>query len=137
MYSIASSQYRVTFPDGKHDFFWSPVWHELDEREEDEQARTFAERMWIECRKQQIQADLFRQHFERRRDSTGSEPGGFVRCPDDDYLDANGEWQHEPGCGCLIEAHALHEDEIGDAYYRCPNCGLEFIPKPASTGSGS
>lgn len=35
VYSIASTEYRVTYPDGHVGTIWSPPWHDLDDDDED------------------------------------------------------------------------------------------------------
>jgi hypothetical protein len=45
-YSIASSEYLVTFPDGSIETIWSPPWHEWEEDEEDAKALEYACKLW-------------------------------------------------------------------------------------------
>lgn len=42
IFSIASSQFRVTYPDGHVGTIWSPPWHELDDAAEEAAARAKA-----------------------------------------------------------------------------------------------
>jgi hypothetical protein len=46
IYGIASTEYRVTYPDGYIGSLWSPPWHELDDKEEDEAALKEAKRLF-------------------------------------------------------------------------------------------
>lgn len=48
VFGIASTEYKVTFPDGTTQSIWSPPWHELDDDEEDAEALKYAERLWAE-----------------------------------------------------------------------------------------
>ena len=51
-YSMASSEYRVTFPDGTTMTIWSPPWHEMAPDEEDERAMDEARRLWVKRQEQ-------------------------------------------------------------------------------------
>lgn len=46
IYSFASTEYSVTYPDGHIGTIWSPPWHEMDDNEEDEAARRYAESLF-------------------------------------------------------------------------------------------
>ncbi len=43
---IASSEFRVTYPDGYVGILWSPPWHEWDEATEEHEAMEHAKRLW-------------------------------------------------------------------------------------------
>lgn len=43
IFSFASTEYEVVYPDGHVGAVWSPPWHEWDDDEEDERARDYAE----------------------------------------------------------------------------------------------
>jgi hypothetical protein len=45
-YSIASSEYLITFPDGTQETIWSPPWHEYTEEEEDKRTLYHAMCLW-------------------------------------------------------------------------------------------
>jgi hypothetical protein len=45
-YSIASSEFLVTFPDGTTQTIWSPVWNDYTEKEEDLYALEYAKHLW-------------------------------------------------------------------------------------------
>ena len=47
IFSFASTEYRVTYPDGHIGTIWSPPWHELDDDEENNEALKTARR-WYE-----------------------------------------------------------------------------------------
>lgn len=42
IFSMASSQFRVTYPDGHVGMIWSPPWHELNEEDEMKRAAEVA-----------------------------------------------------------------------------------------------
>lgn len=42
IYSIASSEFEVTYPDGSRGTVWSPPWHEMSPKEEEDAARQYA-----------------------------------------------------------------------------------------------
>ena len=46
LFSFASTEYRVTYPDGYIGSIWSPLWHELDDDEEDAEALRYAQDQW-------------------------------------------------------------------------------------------
>jgi hypothetical protein len=46
IYSIASTEYIIIFPDGTGETLWSPPWHELSEEEEDIEALRIAKEKW-------------------------------------------------------------------------------------------
>jgi hypothetical protein len=46
IYSFASTEYRVTYPDGHVGTIWSPPWHEEDDKEEDRLALVYATKLW-------------------------------------------------------------------------------------------
>jgi hypothetical protein len=46
VFGMASSEYRVTYPDGHVGTVWSPPWHELDDEQEDAAALDFARSLW-------------------------------------------------------------------------------------------
>lgn len=46
VYSIASTEYRVTYPDGHVGTIWSPPWHDLDDDEEDAAALAAARKFF-------------------------------------------------------------------------------------------
>ena len=46
VFSFASTEYRVTYPDGHVGVLWSPPWHELSEQEEDLAALSAAREMY-------------------------------------------------------------------------------------------
>lgn len=46
VFSFASTEYRVTYPDGFVGTLWSPPWHELDDDEEDAAALDAAKEMF-------------------------------------------------------------------------------------------
>jgi hypothetical protein len=48
IFSFASTEYRVTYPDGHVGSLWSPPWHELDDDEEDSEALRTARRWFAE-----------------------------------------------------------------------------------------
>ncbi len=47
IYSIASSEYLVTFPDGTQQTIWSSPWNNYTEDEEDAEALKYAENLWL------------------------------------------------------------------------------------------
>jgi len=50
LYSIASSEFEATFPDGTTLLFWSPPWHEWDGEQEERNAIEYARSEWgIRC----------------------------------------------------------------------------------------
>lgn len=46
IYSIASSEYLVTFPDGTTRIIWSPPWNDFTPEEEDQNALEYAKNIW-------------------------------------------------------------------------------------------
>lgn len=50
-YSIASSEYLVTFPDGTTQTIWSPPWNDFTPEEEDKCALEYAKQLWKEKEK--------------------------------------------------------------------------------------
>ncbi len=46
IFSFASTEYRVTYPDGVIGTVWSPPWHEMDDAEEDAAALAYAEKLF-------------------------------------------------------------------------------------------
>lgn len=46
IFSFASTEFRVTYPDGHVGTIWSPPWHELDDAEEDAAALEAARKLW-------------------------------------------------------------------------------------------
>lgn len=46
VFSFASTEYRVTYPDGFVGTIWSPPWHEWDDDEEDARAMEYATAQW-------------------------------------------------------------------------------------------
>ena len=46
VYSIASSEFRVTYPDGSEGVVWSPPWHEMTPAEEESEARQYAMKLY-------------------------------------------------------------------------------------------
>lgn len=48
IFSFASTEYRVTYPDGHVGVIWSPPWHELDDDEEDSEALKTVQRWFAE-----------------------------------------------------------------------------------------
>lgn len=46
IFSLAASEYLITFPDGSTQTLWSPPWHELDDLEEDAAAHAEARKLW-------------------------------------------------------------------------------------------
>jgi hypothetical protein len=49
-YSIASSEYKVVFPDNTSQTIWSPPWNDYTEQEEDEHALEYASELWLEMK---------------------------------------------------------------------------------------
>lgn len=47
-YSISSSQFKVTYPDGTVGFVWSPVWHDMSYPEEELAAFEYASKLFRE-----------------------------------------------------------------------------------------
>jgi hypothetical protein len=47
IFSFASTEYKVTYPDGYVGSLWSPPWHELDDDEEDAVALKEAENLFL------------------------------------------------------------------------------------------
>jgi hypothetical protein len=47
-FSIASSEFLITFPDGTTETIWSPVWNEYTEEQLDKAAKFRAEWLWNE-----------------------------------------------------------------------------------------
>lgn len=47
IFSIAATEYRVTYPDGHEGTVWSPPWNEWDDPEEDARASTYAAGQWL------------------------------------------------------------------------------------------
>ena len=48
IFSFASTEFRVTYPDGHVGTIWSPPWHEMDDEEEDAAALEYARKMFAE-----------------------------------------------------------------------------------------
>lgn len=48
IYSIASSEFLATFPDGTTNTFWSPPWHEWEAKSEERRAYLQALKHWNE-----------------------------------------------------------------------------------------
>jgi hypothetical protein len=46
VYSIAASEYLITFPNGFQQTIWSPPWNDFTEKEEDDHALEYAEMLW-------------------------------------------------------------------------------------------
>ena len=46
IFSFASTEFLVTYPDGHVGTIWSPPWHELDDAEEDAAALAAAKEMF-------------------------------------------------------------------------------------------
>ena len=46
IFSIASSEYLVTFPNGDKTRIWSPPWHEKTPEDEDAGALEYAKELW-------------------------------------------------------------------------------------------
>lgn len=46
VYSIASREFRVTYPDGSVGTIWSPPWHEMTPAEEESSARQYAMKLY-------------------------------------------------------------------------------------------
>jgi len=46
VYSIASSEFSVTYPDGSEGMVWSPPWHEMTPAEEESSARQYAMKLY-------------------------------------------------------------------------------------------
>lgn len=46
VYSIASSEFSVTYPDGSEGTLWSPPWHEMTPAEEDSAALQTAMKLY-------------------------------------------------------------------------------------------
>lgn len=47
VHSIASSEFKVTYPDGHTGTLWSPPWHEMTEEEESAAAMGEARKRWL------------------------------------------------------------------------------------------
>jgi hypothetical protein len=45
-FSLASSEFRVTYPDGHVGTLWSPPWHEMTDSEEEAEALRVATEKW-------------------------------------------------------------------------------------------
>ena len=58
VFSFASSEYRVTYPDGVVGTLWSPPWHELTDDEEDAAALEAAKRMFADGKHNQPKASV-------------------------------------------------------------------------------
>ena len=48
IFSIASSEFRVTYPDGHVGTIWSPPWHEMSDADEEANARATAAK-WFDA----------------------------------------------------------------------------------------
>jgi hypothetical protein len=48
VYSLASSEFSVTYPDGSEGVVWSPPWHEMSPEEEESAARQYAMKLYAE-----------------------------------------------------------------------------------------
>lgn len=46
VYSIASSEFAVTYPDGSEGVIWSPPWHKMTPAEEESEARQYAMKLY-------------------------------------------------------------------------------------------
>lgn len=46
IYSIASREFRVIYPDGSIGTIWSPPWHEMGEEDEIKEARRYAMQLY-------------------------------------------------------------------------------------------
>lgn len=46
VFSIASSEFNVTYPDGSEGVIWSPLWHEMTPAEEESAARQYAMKLY-------------------------------------------------------------------------------------------
>lgn len=46
VFSIASSEFSVTYPDGSEGVIWSPPWHEMTPAEEESSARQYAMKLY-------------------------------------------------------------------------------------------
>lgn len=47
-FSIASTEFLITFPDGTTETLWSPPWHEMDKELEDARALEHAAKLWAD-----------------------------------------------------------------------------------------
>lgn len=50
VFSLASSEYKVTYPDGHVSTIWSPPWHETTKGEEEQAALAYARKLYSEGR---------------------------------------------------------------------------------------
>lgn len=48
IYSFASSEYSVTYPDGHIGTIWSPPWHDMNDKDEDDAAMEYAKKLYSE-----------------------------------------------------------------------------------------
>jgi hypothetical protein len=48
IYSIASTEYIIIYPDGSTEKVWTPPWNDWDDEEEDSKTLEYAEKRWIE-----------------------------------------------------------------------------------------
>lgn len=62
IYSIASSEFEVTYPDGYVGKIWSPPWHEDSPEEEERKALEFANKLYS-----------LREHKEKSGDDAPSD----------------------------------------------------------------
>ena len=46
VYSIASNEFSVTYPDGSEGVVWSPPWHEMTPEQEESAARQYAMKLY-------------------------------------------------------------------------------------------
>lgn len=46
VFSIASSEFEVTYPDGVVGKIWSPPWHEMSPKEEEIAGKNYAEELY-------------------------------------------------------------------------------------------
>lgn len=46
VFSIASSEFSVVYPDGSSGVVWSPPWHEMTPEEEESSARDYATNLY-------------------------------------------------------------------------------------------
>ena len=47
IFSFASNEFEVTYPDGHVGKIWSPPWHEMDENEELVAAKQYASKLYM------------------------------------------------------------------------------------------
>lgn len=73
VFSIASTEYTVTYPDGsKQESVWSPPWHDWDDEEEDARTLLWAAQKWVDQKEAEGIEAMAKMEEEWRREQVTS-----------------------------------------------------------------